>query len=255
MHRVQDHLALESFPCPRPLLGPKPFGIGFATVDEFVAVGEHRNAHEPEVRRAMASMLAAQIELASGLTDLAFLSREDESPEGALWPRPHNALFDFEATTEGAAWIDAFARRARSVRPRSAGRMVVGHLDWSVKHFRFTDKEVSVVYDWDSLRLNCEPVFVGSAAATFTATWYLDVGSKAPDPDELVHFVEECEKAGGSAFSEPERLSAFASAVYVTAYCARCEHAIDPGGEDPDAGSFREALSARPDAYLQLCSY
>jgi hypothetical protein len=251
---VQDHLALKSFPCPRPLLGPEPFGIGFATVDEFVAVGEHRNAHEPEVRRAMASTLAWQIDLASGLTDLASLSRDDELPDDALWPRPHNALFDFEATTEGAAWIDAFARRARRARPRSAGRMVVGHLDWSVKHIRFTDEKVRVVYDWDSLRLDREPIFVGSAAATFTATWYLDVGSKAPDPDELVPFVEDYEEARGSAFSEPERLSAFASAVNVTAYCARCEHAIDPGGEDPDARSFREALSTRPEDYLWLCS-
>jgi hypothetical protein len=202
----------------------------------------------------MAATLARQIQLASGLTGLGSLFRDDESPEGALWPRPHNALFDFEATTEGAAWIDAFARRARSVRPRTAGRMVVGHVDWSVKHFRFAGEEVRVVYDWDSLRLAREPIFVGSAAATFTATWYLDVGSKAPDPDELVLFVEEYEEARGSAFSKAERLSAFASAVYATAYCARCEHAIDPGGEDPDAGSFRETLSARPDDYLRLCS-
>ena len=104
------------------------------------------------------------------------------------------------------------------------------------------------------MSLDREPILVGSAAATFTATWYLDVGSKAPDPDELVHFVEEYEEARGSAFSKLERLSAFASAVYVTAYCARCEHAIDPGREDADARSFREALSTRPDAYLRLCS-
>ena len=149
MHRVQDHLALKGFPCPRPLLGPEPFGIGFATVDEFIGVGEHRNAHEPEVRRAMASKLAWQIQLASGFTDLESLSRGDELPDYALWPRPHNALFDFEATTEGAEWIDAFARRARSARSQTAGRIVVGHRDWSVKHFRFTGEKVRVVYDWE----------------------------------------------------------------------------------------------------------
>ena len=31
--------------------------------------------------------------------------------------------------------------------------LVVGHHDWSGKHFRFADGRVTVVYDWDSLRL------------------------------------------------------------------------------------------------------
>ncbi len=253
VHRVQGHLHTRGFPCPEPLVGPEPFGIGFATVDELVDAGEYRDAHEPEVRRALALALAAQIRLASELSDPGPLSGGHHWPEDALWPRPHNVLFDFEATAEGAGWIDALARRAKSAQPRSAGRIAVGHLDWSAKHFRFTGERIRVVYDWDSLKLDREPVFVGFAAATFTATWYLEVESVAPSPDELRRFVEEYEEARGEPFSPPERLNAFTSAVYLTAYCARCEHALDPGGENQREG-FRGRLSAHPREYLALCS-
>ena len=110
-----------------------------------------------------------------------------------------------------------------------------------------------MVYDWDALSIDREPIVVGFAAATFTATWYLKVRSRAPSPREVERFVPEYEGARGKPFSEPERHAALCTAIYVMAYVARCEHAVDPTGENLRAG-FRWALAMRLDGYLGLCS-
>ena len=126
----------------------------------------------------------------------------------------------------------------------------MGHADWSVKHFRFVDDGVSVVYDWDSLRLDEEPVIVGTAAATFPATWYLPVESRAPTPDEMRLFIAEYEAARHGSFTRPEREAVVAAAVYAMAYAARCEHAVDPESKDL-TGGFRSALLTHGNQYFR----
>ena len=86
-----------------------------ATIDEWIDAGEYRDAHEPDVRRAMARELVRFHELATGS---GVRPRRPFFPLGdeALWPVPHNALFDFEKTRAGAEWIDDIARAAKPVR-------------------------------------------------------------------------------------------------------------------------------------------
>ena len=114
---------------------------------------------------------------------------------------------------------------------------------------RFKGEEVSVVYDWDSVRPEKEVVVVGSAAATFTATWRFGVPNP-PSPEETWAFVEEYEAACGDPFSGEERAAIAAAAVYVMAYTARCEHALGPGGENL-SGGFREVLPSHIEAYFR----
>jgi hypothetical protein len=247
VRRVQGHLFERGFPCPRPLAGPASFGPGFATTEEFVDDGEQVDAHEPVIRRRMAQALAQAIELAAEVRDVGALSSGWAWPKDDLWPVPHNALFDFEATAEGAEWIDEIAAEAKRVMDGFHGRVVVGHADWSVKHFRFAGGEITVVYDWDSLRLDKEAIIVGTAAATFPATWSLEVASRAPSPEELWSFLEDYGAARGQLLSSEERGATAAAALYVMAYVARCEHAIDPEGKDL-RGGFREVLSLHAEA-------
>jgi hypothetical protein len=250
VRRVQGHLLKRGFPCPRPLAGPASFGLGLATAEEFVDEGEHVDAHEPVIRGRMAQALARTIGLAAEVQDVGALSLGWAWPKADLWPVPHNALFDFEATAEGAEWIDGIAAEAKRVMDGFHGRVVVGHADWSVKHFRFAGGKITVVYDWDSLRLDKEAIIVGTAAATFPATWSLEVASRAPSPEELWSFLEEYEAARGHPLSSEERSATAAAAVYVMAYAARCEHAIDPEAEDL-LGGFREVLSLHAEAYFR----
>ena len=250
VRRVQGHLFERGFPAPRPLAGPAPFGPGLATVDEFVDEGDRGDAHDPSIRRTMAQTLARLIALAGVLPDVQGLDKGWRWPKkGKLWPEPHNALFDFEATAEGAEWIDGVAEEAKWNLDGFDGEVVVGHTDWSVDQMRFNGGEVSVVYDWDSLRPEKAIMVVGHSAAHFSATWHSGVPNP-PNPEEAWLFVEDYEAARGKPFSEQERKAIAAAAIYGIAYTARCEHALDREGKDLP-GSFRETLHAHAEAYFR----
>jgi hypothetical protein len=64
----------------------------------------------------------------------------------------------------GAEWIDEVARAAKPLRDAQAGELVIGHRDWTVRHFRFDGLRPTVVYDWDSVATDYETVFAGSCA-------------------------------------------------------------------------------------------
>jgi hypothetical protein len=172
---VQTHLWERGFPCPKPL--------GFrerVTLEEWREDGEYRDAHEPEVRRVVAGHLAELLRLTGELPPPPGLEPYFAPGDGPLWPRPHNVLFDFEATADGAEWIDEIAEAAKPLRDARVGRLVIGHGDWTVKHFRFEGLRPTVIYDWDSLNTDFETVFVGNSAATFTYTEHLPVPSGRP---------------------------------------------------------------------------
>jgi hypothetical protein len=251
VYRMQQHLYARGFPCPEPICGPLPFARGLATVEAFVDEGKFADAHEPEIRRQMARALARVIDLSGEVPDVeGLLQAWKLPPDHGLWPVPHNALFDLEATVAGAEWIDEIAGKAKQILDNSPGRMVVGHADWSAKHFRFMDGKVGVIYDWDSLRLDKETNLVGHTATHFPYTEYFDAPSRA-SPQEARYFVEDYESASGAPFSEEERAAVSAAATYGLAYTARCEHAIEAGGEDLH-GTFREALARYGEEYLRL---
>jgi hypothetical protein len=170
---------------------------------------------------------------------------------GTLWPTPHSRIFDFEATAVKSAWIDSYAARAkRQILDNNTGVDVIGHTDWSVKHFRFVGEKVGVIYDWDSLALDKEPIIVGDAARGFTMTWHLEV-PLAPTPDEARAFVTEYEAARGTPFSKVERTLLSAAATYAIAYSARCENCLFDDSEYP-LGSYRELLAHHGETFLCL---
>ena len=244
--RAQRHLAACGFPCPRPLVEPAPFGEGFGVLEEFLDVGAEPDPHEPAVRREMARTLAWLVELAEPFHDVeALASGFSTYGENDLWPAPHNVLFDFDATGAGAEWIDRLALEARTIVDAAAARRVVGHGDWSAKHFRFENGIVRVVYDWDSLKLEKETVLVGGAAATFTDR----DDQVSPTLEQSLAFVDDYEAARGSVFSPAERRAVGAAITYALAYTSRCEHAVDPSGAAL-AGSYREKLASVRDSLL-----
>jgi hypothetical protein len=237
---VQSALATHGFPCP-PVLSPVfPIGTLLAHFEAWVRPGRSRDAHDPPVREAMAGLLA---DLLMRLALFPVAGRVPFEPlaEDALWPEPHNALFDFEATKGGAEWIEEKARAALAVLRGSEEPPATGHLDWAVKHFRFDqDDRVVMVYDWDSLRRSTVPRIVGSAAVTFTASWDLPV-VLTPSPGESLAFARVCEKARGKPFTSAQWRELSAGALHTLSYCARCEHAL--GGEDDwREDGFRHAL-------------
>jgi hypothetical protein len=251
---VQQHVFEGGFPAPRPVLGPVPFGVGTAGVEALNDTGEHADAHRPYVRRAMASSLARLVELARPFTGLRGLRQHMmEVRENQLWPVPHDGRLDFEATSDGAEWIDRIAAQARSVRDRHVGAMVVGHTDWRVQNMRLSEGCVTAVYDWDSLSILREPVLVGSVAHGFTTNWAVDDWRQFPSLSETAAFIADYEQARGAPFDSEERAVARASLAYTMAYTARCEHSdafTDIGRHPPEVAATSKPPAGTARAFL-----
>lgn len=237
VQRVQAHLVGRRFPCPQPL------GVrGSATLERWCDKGVYRDAHDPAVRHVLARYLARLFSFTRALQPLTGLEPFFPPADGPLWPIPHNVLFDFDATAARAEWIDEIARAAKPLRDARVGELVIGHGDWTVKHFRFDGLRPTVVYDWDSLNTDYETIFVGGSAASFTYTEHLPV-AVWPTPCEARAFLDDYERERERPFSAAERRAVAAAAVYSRAYAARCTHAV---GKD----TSRMRLEEYADAFL-----
>ena len=242
--RLQSIIAAKLGLAPKVLAGPMPLGFGAAIIEEFVERGSIRNGHDAAVRAGLARSLHAIVEClsaeyqTSALQPVLMLDRRRDG----LWPRPHSRLFDFNATTQGADYIDELAAQA-SARMVPVGRAVIGHADWRAEHVRFEGDVPSVAFDWDSLCKTREPALVGSAAHMFCSDWSLDGHVQAPTLTEASAFVGEYEAARGSPFSRDERSLCAASFVYAVAYTCRCGHAagVDARGVP---GNFQHLLAS-----------
>ena len=182
--------------------------------------------------------------LATLLHDFIRLANAEPPPDGLdggwlvelkenLWPKPHNALFDFEATREGAEWIDTIAAEARKILLSDSSPAVVTHLDWGCRNMLAKNGQVTAVFDWDSIFLIPETQAVGDAAAGFLTTWYFDI-QRVPTPDDSGAFVLDYESARGRSFTREEREIIAARTTYGLSYGARCGHALWKGNPPDD---------------------
>jgi hypothetical protein len=227
---------------------------GYATVEDLIDEGVYADAHNPPIRCSLAEALAWLVKLTHNpetIPNLQMSALDLRLPHNQLWLIPHSNIFDFEATTAGAEWIDDLAREARAVLNDGAGNLVIGHTDWSVKHFRYVDGRVRVIYDWDSLALDKEPAIVGGAARYFTYTEAFNV-QPLPIREEAHAFVREYEAARGKPFSTDELKTLVASATYGLAYGARCEHSLHPHETTYPTDSCRALLTQYGDSFLAL---
>jgi aminoglycoside phosphotransferase (APT) family kinase protein len=243
IHRVLEYLHARGFPCPEPLLRATPLGVGLATVQEYLEVGERGDGFDPAIRRAIAEGLVELMERLAPLGVLpglrAFYRQSDR-----LYPTPHSKLFDFEATAEGAKWIDDLARRGKESSPH-AGPAVLTHGDWRCEHLRFRDGRVSATYDWEALMPLPETEVVGVTAASFTTDWSsYGEGGLVPTVPAVRAFVDDYEDARGRPFSVAERRLVFGTAVFTVAYGARCQHSLEPERRDWPANSWPGLLRA-----------
>jgi hypothetical protein len=248
---VQEALAGEGVPCARIVSGPDAWPGGHLVGMEVLDAGEFRDPHSPPVRRAMASLLARIVRSAERFRETPNLPTM-ALPSGALWPKPHNALFDFGVP--GGEWIDERAQAARRIMADSPERIVVAHTDFSGANMRFEGSpdapRVSALYDADSFALIDEMRLLANVAVHFTylpsevdATWTW------PSKEDARAFVADYCHARGAPLSDAEAVRLNACATYSLAYTARCEHGLDPTSEKL-VGSLRERLLASPRAYL-----
>jgi hypothetical protein len=239
--RVQSYLAENGLFATKVLAGPLPLGQGLAVVEAFSDIGVTADAHNADVRRALARALHAIVAACDPLVPSTLLGPALlASAGGALWPTPHSKLFDFAATSRGAEWIDNVAAIARE-HMIPAGRRVIGHGDWRQEHVRFVGNEPVVAFDWDRLCCELEPALLGTAAHGFCADWSCLDRRQAPTVEEARAFAGAYEAARGKPLAPDERRLCGAAFAYACAYTARCAHA---GGADTRAvpGTFQHLV-------------
>jgi aminoglycoside phosphotransferase (APT) family kinase protein len=224
VQRVQAHLAASGLPVPRPLCEPEPLGSGIAVIEELRS-GDAADGHDPLIRRCLAAGLHRFVSAAQPLGSIDGLGSPVllRPPGSPLWPEPHDLRFDFQATRDGAEWIDDLGRLARRrLQSAADSAPVIGHVDWRVGNLGFEEDRITAIYDWDSVAIAPEAFVVGAAAAQFCADWTR--GATLPSVDEMGAFVAEYEQTRGTRFDVSERDMIDAANLVYCAYLARCEH-------------------------------
>jgi hypothetical protein len=233
---VTRHLAASWYPCPAPLGGPIRLGRGRALIEQFV----DDPGETPVLERDLVAAVAGLVKLVRYCDDLGLrraASALDPHPlkvdEATLYPEPHSPIFDFARNSQDAKWIDEFATTADTVRGRDQTRPVLGHSDWSARNVRCDRYGVQAVFDMDSLAFLPDSYVAGQAALTWRTS--MDDGdTPLPSPAEIGRFIDTYQIVRGYQFSDVQSNAAYASALWVAAYTARCEHAIDLDGPAHD---------------------
>lgn len=238
---VQEKLSESKFPCPEVVISPIEYGDVIVTVNSYNDIGVQKDAHNPSIRKAIAEKYGQLIKLTDPYIKTYGFKYFNFYKNDKLFPSPHNALFDFNKAGTAADWIDNIASRSKKIINSIPENLVLGHCDWSLKHFRFINDEIVMIYDWDSLCLQDEYHLLGIAASTFTTTWDIPVRI-TPSQNEAYEFVREYENARGKKFTKEELMKISACSTYIISYTARCELAVDPDNNNFE-GSFRQALS------------
>jgi hypothetical protein len=233
-------MAARGYPAPEVLTDLTALGPAAAIAMSYRRDGKPTDARIEGVRQHMARGLARFIAAADSCRDTPGLPCKQIPAGEAIWPPPHNALYDFAATREGAEWIDGIAKDALAVMRSATSRLIVGHHDWSAKNMRMGPAGIAVLYDWDAVFLDREAFVLGSAAAHFPVTWELRV-PETPTREEVAAFIADYAQARGTALTRSERVETAAGTTYARAYKARCEHALYPDGANW-RGSSREDL-------------
>lgn len=223
---VQGHLFGWNFPCPEPLVGVTHAGPALATAEAFLPDPGMRALESATEMKVSATGLAQLVSLCRSLSEPRLAEHPLQSLEGDLYPKPHSPIFDFSLDVQGAAWIDELAAAAQQTRALDTASEIIGHGDWSARNIRVSGSELVAAYDWDSLTLTSESAIVGQAAATWRS-----FGGRAtpvaPDVQEVRDYISLYEAGAGRSFSQQQLQASLAAALWVLAYTARCEHALE----------------------------
>ena len=199
---VQRTVVEAGVAAPLPLVPPAPIRPGgpLATADSFVADPGLTDGRAPVRRGRRRSPSPSRRRATRHLPSTTIAAHPMHTPAGQLYPTPHSPVFDFEATADGAEWIDDHARAAREVLdvPGVGGPPVLIHQDWCSRNVRVVDGVVVAAYDWDSV----SRVPVARAAGHAAILWPCTGEPGMPDPstaEELDAFLDAFADGWGPA--------------------------------------------------------
>lgn len=195
VHEAQDFLRDKGIPAARLILPAIEFGNGrFASVHGFRDRGDKARAYHRGTIEGAAAMLARMIgigrsfPLLSSVPDLFLAKTNPLATLAPGIPEPP-PLPPAERATE-------IAKKVKEEGLTISGDEVIAHDDYASRNLRFSDGEVSSVFDFEALRRGVEPILVGRAAIQF-----INEPTGVRDPAAAtVRFVRAYEAAALRAF-------------------------------------------------------
>lgn len=228
-HAVHTHVFGAGFPCPRPLVGPRPLLGQTATAETLIDGGEQL-APGPNSPRLFAESLAALLRVVPAMSAVPSLEPPPawvwwDHTGHRVWPTPDDLDAELNVMPE-TAWLDDVARRVQIRLHHHQGATMIGHADWESQNIRWRNRQLHAVFDWDSVTARPEAVIVGSAAAVFTATG--EPGAATISDSEA--FLDAYGVARGRTLSKDERQACWAAGLWVRSFNAKKE-CRDQGAE------------------------
>lgn len=137
------------------------------------------------------------------------------------FPAPHSPVFDFDATREAGAAIDAIGTRTAAALRERDDPEVVFHGDFCAHNVRVRDDEVALVLDWDSLERGGRAHGIGAQALAsgFDTRRAMDEPPTAAWVEAFLDAYQSAALPLSSDALEAARLSALRTFAYI----ARCQ--------------------------------
>ena len=237
---VHERLFAAGFPCPEPLVDPRPLGGGVATAEAFVDGGEPMPT-TGRAARPFADALALLITMGPEPGDVPSVDPPPSwtnwhHPGFGVWPWPEDIRVDLNTVT-GPKWLEdtAVAVRERLTRSSRPG-VVITHGDWYSGNLRWRGTSLHVAHDWDSIIAADEPVAVGLAASVYPATR----GGTEATVDETAAFIDAYASARGCTFAVDELERCWAAGLWNRCVDAKKQLARDGGTRSLHEGEAGE---------------
>lgn len=232
VHRAQDFLRERGIPAARLILGATDFGHGkFATVHALRDRGDRLRAYHKGTIKAAATALAQLITIGhtspvlSSVPNLFIVPRNPLVTRAPGIPAPP----PLPPAERASAFVKLVADEARAI----SGKEVISHCDWASRNLRFSNGEVSSVFDFEALRRGVEPVLVGHAAIDFINE---PTGVREP-AGAAAYFVSCYEQAAGYSFEKDDAVALDTGvALAVARFCRSVVRS--KGMRDEDAPSI-----------------
>lgn len=242
---AQAALADDGFRCPAPLTPVTTADRDLAVhAEEWLPGGNMLRGDGPDVARCYAAVFAdlmarlGAVRVPPPLPSPHWLGWDH--PGAGPWP-PIRELDQCDQSAVPGFVVATAIRATRRLRDSESQLRALGHADFEAQNVRWNDRELMVVYDWDSLAWMPEAVLVGSASGVFASA---EVPTLAP-LESSAAFIEEYQMTRGRRFTVNELELAWAASLWTTTHNARTEALL---GRPPVATTaLRTQAAARLD--------
>jgi hypothetical protein len=153
---VEQSLADQGFPAPRPLMTPEKFRGHVVSAEEYRPGGQPLS-DSPDSALLVAGLLARLVALTPVVSGVDALIGSSppwvgwDHPGAALWPARDTPGPPLVAGT-GPAWIDKVGAAVREALTGLEFPLVLGHGDWEAHNLSWSERRPYAVHDWDSLK-------------------------------------------------------------------------------------------------------